>query len=131
MSLVANSLKNNEVQKKAICREVTLILAQIDDELKSAHTNGKHFAIVPVPISFGVPYMTCADSQRCIYYRILTSLLERQFSVKIKMNSESTLFIVSWLSDDERKQLTEHNMLLAKHTVKEFDNVDIDLSKLN
>lgn len=130
MSLTADSLKNNEVQRKAVSREVTMVLAQIDDELKVAHTGGKHYAIVPVPISFGVPYMTGADSQRCIYFKILDSLIQRGFNVKIKMTKKSTLFIVSWLSDDERKQIQEHNLLLAKHTVKDLKTVDMELRNM-
>jgi hypothetical protein len=131
MSLTADSLKNNEVQKRAVSREVKMVLAQIDDELKVAHSSGKHHAIVPAPITFSVPYMTGADSQRCIYFKILSDLIRRGFTVKINMKKDSTLFIVSWLSDDERKNLAEQNAIIAKYTVKDMKTVDLQLRNLN
>lgn len=129
MSITANSLKNNEEQKKAIAKEVTHLLGHIDDELKVAHSSGKHMAHILVPSIFAIPYMNNADSQRCVYYKILASLLDRGFHVKIKMSNNTTLFIVSWLSEDEQKQVEIQLALIARHTEKSMKMISADLSK--
>jgi hypothetical protein len=117
MSLKASALKNNEAQKKAIAREVGLILGRIDDELKVAHEQGKQKAAVSVPITFSIPYMSNKDAQRHVYYRVLVSLIDREFNVKIMLEEDSSMFLVSWLSDEEQEDVAIQHNLLAKHTL--------------
>jgi hypothetical protein len=117
MSIKANILKSSDAQKKAIAKEVTLILAHLDDELKIAHEQGKHFVAASVPITFSIPYMSNTDAQRIIYYKVLTSLLDREFNVKVQLEDTATIFHVRWLSDDEEKDIELQHSLLAKHTI--------------
>lgn len=118
MSLKANSLKSNESQKRAVTKEVNDILGHMDDELKIAHEQGKHSVGIRVPITFAIPYMTNKDAQRTVYYKILTSLLEREYFVKIQLEDNESIFHVSWLSEDEEKDIDVQNALIAKHTIK-------------
>jgi hypothetical protein len=122
MSLKASALKSNEAQKKSIKKEVTTILGHLDDELKTSHEQGKHDVSISLPITFGIPYMSNTDAQRTIYYQILTSLIERNFIPTVKLKKDSTVFYITWLSDEEREEIELQNTLLAKHT-------DRDLSK--
>lgn len=118
MSLKAENLKSNESQKKSLAKEVTGILGRIDDELKVGHEQGKHQIIAALPITFSIPYMSNADAQRIIYYRVLTSLLDREFHVKVSLKDTSTLFIITWLSNDELQDIELQTALLAKHSNK-------------
>ncbi len=117
--LKASSLKINELQKKAIQREVNALLPQIDDELKMAHEQGKHREVqINLPITFAIAYMANKDSQRIIYYEVLKSLVERGFEVEIDLKPQSTIFNVRWLTDDEITAITMQNAILAKHQKK-------------
>lgn len=129
MSLRANVLKSNESQKKSISKEVKAILGQIDDELKAAHECGRHEIGISVPITFSIPYMSNADAQRIIYYKILASLLEREFNVEIDLRKNATFFQVTWLSNDELAEVELQNTLLAKHTKKDLSKIRLDKDK--
>jgi hypothetical protein len=118
MSLKASVLKSNENQKKAIAKDTQAILAQIDDELKAAHEQGRHTASVSVPTIFSIPYMSNADTQRIVYYKILISLIDRGYTVDITLGKDSSVFNVTWLNEDEMKEIAEQNTLLAKYTKK-------------
>jgi len=119
MSLKASALKDNKSQISAISMEVNNILSHIDDELKTAHESNRHSVKIAVPINFGIPYMKNSDAQRKIYYRILTSLIDREYHVKIHFGDTSVIFHITWLSDDEIKEIDLENALLAKHTYKD------------
>ena len=123
MSLKANILKSSDSQKKAIAKEVTSILAHLDDELKIAHEQGRHFVSASVPITFSIPYMSNTDAQRIIYYKVLTSLLDREFNVKVQLEDTSSIFHIRWLSDDEEKDIELQHSLLAKHTINKCKNL--------
>jgi hypothetical protein len=122
MSIKANVLKSSESQKKAIAKEVNCILAHLDDELKVAHEQGKHFVSATVPITFSIPYMSNTDAQRIVYYKVLTSLIDREFNVKVQLEDNATIFHVRWLSDDEEKDIELQHSLLAKHTINKRKN---------
>lgn len=123
MSLKANALKSNDSQQKTLAREATLILGHIDDELKLAHDQGKHKVSVSVPITFSIPYMANKDAQRIIYYKVLNSLLERDFYVTIQLEDNATIFHVKWLSDEEEKDIDLQHSILAKYTVSSKKNL--------
>ncbi len=119
MSLTASVLKNNDIQKKAIMKEVNTIISRADSEIKIAHEQGKHNVIITVPIMFQIPYMAVRDSQRIIYYKILQSLLSREFDVKISIRDNICLFDVTWISKEEKHEIDLQNALLAKYTKTE------------
>jgi hypothetical protein len=125
MSLKANKLKDNEMQKKAIAKETKTILGYLDDQLKIAHENGKHEVIIDLPISFSIPNMKNADAQRKIYYYVLCSLLDRGFeNVKIRLKRDTTLFHIKFMSDEELNEMREQNALLAKYMIKEDEHLE-------
>ena len=118
MSLKAESLKKNDAQRKAIKREINQILRTMDDELKVAHESGKYKAHIKVPINFAIPFMTNKAAQRHIYSEILKSLISRGFHPNFETGNTYTVFWVSWLSDEEKKEIDMRNALLAKYTKK-------------
>lgn len=117
MSLKASALKSNDAQRNSVSKEARAILGHIDDELKVAHDQNRHNVSITVPITFAIPYMSNKDAQRVIYYKILTSLLDREYNVTIQLEDDSTVFHIKWLSDEEEKEIELQNALLAKHTV--------------
>lgn len=117
--LTANSLKNGDVLKKLIEKEVKIILYSIDDKLRIAYQQGTNHEIkVSLPITFGIPNMQNKDAQRAVYYRIITSLVERDFQVKIEIKPDKTYIYISWLSDDEKDEIDIQNKVLAEHTIE-------------
>jgi hypothetical protein len=121
--LKANSLKHNDSQKKAIKKEVVTILNSMDNEIKLAHEQGKNYEVsITLPINFSIPYMSNKDAQRIIYYEILKSLSEREFIVEIDLQKNSTIFYITWLSNDEKLEIDLQNNLLAKHTRRNVIN---------
>jgi hypothetical protein len=118
MSIKASALKNNNIQLEKIKKEINEILSLIDDKLKTAHEYGKHAVTVSVPIQFSIPYMANADAQRMVYYGILKSLKTRGFFPEIEMGKTFTLFHITWLSNEERKEISEQSGFIAQHTRK-------------
>ena len=114
MSIKADVLKLNPNKLKAINKDVTNILARIDDEIKSAYDRDECKVSVTVPITFNIPYMSNKNAQRTIYHRILESLLNRGFIVKIYLSKTQSIFHITWLSDDEQKERELQNAVLAK-----------------
>lgn len=125
MSLTASVLKNNDLQKKAVMKEVNTIISRADSDIKIAHEQGKHNVLITVPVLFQIPYMSVRDAQRIIYYKILQSLLSREFDVKISIRSDVCLFDVTWISSEEQHEIDLQNALLAQYTKK--DNSDLEL----
>jgi hypothetical protein len=126
MSLKADALRSNESQKKSLSKEVNNILGHIDDELKVGHDQGKHQIYIPLPITFSIPYMNNSDAQRIIYYRVLNSLLERNFNVEIDLKKDSTIFYITWLSNDELREVDLQNSVLVKHIKKDISKIRLN-----
>ena len=119
MSVKANSLKNNSSKNKLIQKEITSILGSIDDEIKISYDKDDYSVNVSVPITFSIPYMSNKNAQRVIYSKILESLISRDFNVKIHLSDDKTIFNITWLSDEEKKDIEYQNILLAKYTIKQ------------
>lgn len=117
MSLKAQTLKSADIQIEAVNREVADILARMDDEIKIEYEAGKHVAHCSVPIHFSIPYMTNSDAQRHVYVRIVRDLKKRGFDVKIRLGDPTVLFVISWLSDAEHREIDEQMRELAAHTI--------------
>jgi len=118
MSLKASLLKENDIQKKTLNKEIKSILSHIDEKIKLAFDSGSREAVpISIPIHFNIPYMSNKDAQREIYYLIIKDLKKREFNVKIKLNENNTIFFISWNSEDDKKIIEYKNTILAEHTI--------------
>ncbi len=117
MSLRAEVLKTNPNKNKAVMKEVHAILGRIDEEIKSAYDRDECKVSVSVPITFAIPYMSNKNAQRAVYYKLLDSLMDRGFIVKIFLAKDQTVFYITWLSEDEQKDIEMQNALLAKFSI--------------
>lgn len=116
MSLKAEVLKTNPNKLKVVMKEVSAILGRIDEEIKAAYDRDECKVNVSVPITFAIPYMSNKNAQRSVYYKLLESLTDRGFIVKIFLSTDQTVFFITWLSEDEQKDIEQQNALLAKYT---------------
>lgn len=116
MSLKADVLKTNPNKLKAVMKEANAILGRIDEEIKTAYDSDKCKVDVSVPITFAIPYMSNKNAQRAVYYKILESLLDRGYIVKIYLSNNQTVFAITWLSEDEEKDIEQQNTLIAKYS---------------
>jgi hypothetical protein len=113
----AKALKSNDNQKKIIAKEVNSILGRMDEELKAAHDQGRHSIGIRVPTIFTIPNMSNKDAQRVVYYKILNSLLDREFVVKIQLQENESIFHITWVTEEEEKDIEIQNALIAHYTV--------------
>ncbi len=125
MSLRADVLKINPNKNKVVMKEVTAILGRIDEEIKAAYDRDECKVNVSVPITFAIPYMSNKNAQRAVYYKLLESLMDRGFIVKIFLANDQTVFYITWLSEDEQKDREMQNALLAKFSVVQQQNKDL------
>lgn len=123
--LKAESLKHNKSQKLQVKKETTDILGYLDEELRKAHDTGKTEVSLTLPINFSIPYMKNMDAQRKIYFKILTSLIDRKFTPKLLLRKDSTLLTIKWWSDEELDEMEVQNALIAKYSEKTYGNVDV------
>ncbi len=116
--LRASDLKKSDIIKNALTKELSSIYASVDADIKVAYDQGKKYCVCSVPITYNIPFMTCADAQRYIYYHVLKSLLDREFRAEMELKKEATLFHVTWLSKEEEDEIEQQNAILAKYTKK-------------
>jgi hypothetical protein len=118
MSIKASKLKSNESQKVSLNKEINAILGHIDDSLKVAYEQGKHNISLTIPITFSIPYMLNKDAQRHIYHGILKSLIDREFTPSLELQDNASVLHITWLSEDEEKDIEIQNSLIAKYSKK-------------
>ncbi len=119
MSVKASALKKNPAQMNLIKKEVSIILNHLDTELKIARDAGKHNVVVTLPITFDIPNMSNADSQRIIYAKILGSLIDREFVPEIDLRPNTSILSITWLSSEELKEMDVQTALIAKYSKKD------------
>ena len=90
-----------------------------------AHEQGKHSISTFLPITFSVPYMANKDAQRIVYFKILDSLILREYNVEIELKKDATVYHITWLTRDEKEEIDVQNLLLAKHTKKEISKINL------
>lgn len=112
----ANTLRNNNVQKRQIKEISAEILRKINDEINIAHRDGKHYIITDIPIIFDISNMTNKDAQRRVWSNIIEILETKNYRVWINANQNSCKLKITWLSADEESMIKSQTSLLAKRT---------------
>ncbi len=118
MSLNADDLKINTTISDIIERKTKEILSVIDDEIKKAHNYGKHSVIVKLPSIIDIPNLNNSDSQREIYFRVLTSLLERKFAPTLIIKNNINAVLIKWMSKKEAEEIKTKLEFIASYTQK-------------
>jgi hypothetical protein len=116
--LKVSDIKVNVSENPLIIKEYSVLIKQIDEDILTASRAYKHSVTVTVPIVFSIPNVQNAAAQRVIYYKILTSLLQRGFETRIDLSSTSAAFIISWISEKEQQEIDAQTNLIAKYSRK-------------
>jgi hypothetical protein len=116
--ITANSLRNNNLQKRNLKEVITDIIKRISQELIDAHREGCHHIITSIPITFSIPNMTNTDSQRYIYASIIDELIAKDYRIWILPGKDSCKIKITWMSPDDESEVKYQTQLIAKHTHK-------------
>ena len=112
----ANTLKNNNLQKRHLKEEITNIIRRISEELIEAHKEGRHDIITTLPITFSIANMFNKDSQRIIYASILDELIKKNYRVWFNLKNDECRVKITWMSSDDELEMKYQTNLIAKHT---------------
>jgi hypothetical protein len=128
MSLKADVLKESNAQRLSIRKEINTLLKLIDADLKSGHDLGRYSIRVSLPILFAIPNMTNTTAQVKIYSHIMKSLEQRGFYVELDISNKDKRYLdITWISNQEKKELEEQMNYIAKRTKKIHLETDDDL----
>lgn len=116
--LNADDLKINLNIKKLLDVEAKNILGIIDDEIKKAHSLGKHETTVSIPNILRISHLTNTEAQREIYYRIIISLLDRKFKPQLTIDEKNTYVNVKWMTETELADVKKQMDLIISVTKK-------------
>jgi 6-pyruvoyl-tetrahydropterin synthase len=114
----ANTLRNNNIQKRHIKETITEILKRLNHELINSHREGKHYIITTLPITFDIPNMINKDTQRLIWSRIIEYLLEKRYRVWINPTNDSCKIKITWINEVDEIDIANQNNIIIKHTNK-------------
>jgi len=114
----ANSLRNNNLQKRNLKEVITDIIRRISQELITAHREGSHHIITTMPITFSIPNMSNTDSQRYIYASVIDELISKDYRIWIDPGKDVCKIKITWMSHEDETEIKYQMQLIAKHTKK-------------
>jgi len=112
----AHTLKNNNVQKRAIDENIADIIININTELKTARTNGESTIVVEIPIVFQIPNMTNKDAQRIIWSSIIDMLKNKNYNVLINHNKDNCRLKITILDREDTLRIKQQMDILANNS---------------
>ena len=116
--VTANSLRNNNLQKRNLKEVITDIIRRISQELIIAHREGSHHIITTMPITFSIPNMSNTDSQRYIYASVIDELISKDYRIWISPGKDVCKIKITWMSPEDETEIKYQMQLIAKHTKK-------------
>ena len=112
----ANSLRNNNIQKRQIKENIVEILRRLNQELIAAHREGKHNIITTLPITFDISNMINKNSQRVIWSNIIDFLIKKKFRVWINPTNNSCKLKITWINEADESEINIQNNIIIKNT---------------
>ena len=116
--ITANSLRNNNLQKRNLKEVITDIIKRISQELIISHREGSHHIITTMPITFSIPNMSNKDSQRYIYASVIDELIAKDYRIWISPGKDTCQIKITWMSPDDESEIKYQTQIIAKHTHK-------------
>jgi hypothetical protein len=113
----ANTLIYSSRQKKEVQEVTRDILLQLNDDIVSAHVQGKHRITASLPVLINIDNMNNSTAKLRVWSLVIRYLTEKNYKVSISYTDRSCTINVSWISDDEEKSLEAMKELLNRHTV--------------
>ena len=112
----ARSLRNNNIQKRQIKENIVEILRRLNQELITAHREGKHNIITTLPITFDISNMINKNSQRVIWSNIVEFLIKRKYRVWINPTNNSCKIKITWINEADENEIEMQNNIIIKNT---------------
>lgn len=112
----ANNLRSSNLQRRQLKKVVTDIVRRINQELISAHKEGKHFIITNIPITYSIANMANKDSQRFVWSNVIRELKSKQYRVDINPTKDVCRLKITWMRDTDSTEMTQQMELIIKHT---------------
>lgn len=112
----ANSLRNNNLQKRHLTETIIDIIRRISQELILAHREGKHHIITTIPITFGIPNMSNKDSQRVVWASIIDELNSKYYRTWISPKKDACKLKITWMSPADEADIKHQMNIIARHT---------------
>lgn len=112
----ANSLRNNNLQKRNLKEVITDIIRRMNQELIAAHREGCHHIITNIPITFNIPNMSNKDSQRYIWASVIDELKSKDYRIWISPGKDTCKIKITWMSPEDETEIKYQTQLIAKHS---------------
>ena len=112
----ANSLRNNNIQKRQIKENVIEILRRLNQELITAHREGKHDILTTLPITFDISNMVNKNSQRVIWSKVIEYLIKKKYRVWINPANDSCKLKITWVNETDESEIKMQNNIIIKNT---------------
>ena len=112
----ANNLRNNNLQKRQLKEVIMNIIRRINQELITAHREGKHNIITSIPITFSISNMSNKDSQRYIWANVIDELKHKSYRVWISPAKDTCRVKITWMSPEDETEIKYQTQLIAKHS---------------
>lgn len=111
-NFTAENFRNSSTKLEQIEMHVHDILRCLHTEMKDAHDMGQSYIDSTMSNSFSIPHMRLEDAVIKIHYRIVSSLVSRQFRVYIEDQDTRTRIIVAWITKEDIEQLKKEKQFL-------------------
>ena len=112
----ANNLRNNGIQKRQIKELVIDILRKVNDELRTAHMEGKHIIITEMPIIFDISNMTINNARRVVWSSVISALKNKNYRVWICPSTNFCKLKITWISEEDELLFKAQKQILDAHT---------------
>ena len=109
-------LRNNNLQKRHLTETITNIVRRINQELKVAHREGKHYIITTIPITFEIPNMSNKDSQRVVWANVIDEIIAKHYRIWISPQKNICRIKITWMSPEDESEVRHQINLIIKHT---------------
>lgn len=109
----AHTLKNNNVQKRALDENIHNIIITINTDLKIARSNGESFIITEMPIVFQIPNMNNKDCQRIVWSTVIELLKKKNYDVLINHNKNNCRLKITMLDKEDNLKIKYQMDILA------------------
>ena len=84
-------------------------VSAIDEEVQTAHREGKHAILTEMPIVFDIENMSNKDAQRAVWSSILELLVKRHYRVWISHGASFCKIKVTWISTEDELVIKAQN----------------------
>ena len=119
MALRADQLKQTAISTSALESIVREQLRMIDTKIQNSDkTFGRNVVRVELETSFSIPGLAKSEQQRYVYSKLLQSIAERGFEVKIVLDQTYTCLYIAYTLEFDQAQLDAMNTIIRNGSLR-------------